>query len=117
MARDGSCLKLLVCRSRARPSLKPSRAGSSVLLRGWMFGDSLELDVPGGAVVGLGTAWLDDGSDPTGFHPDLVADSVAAAVRAILHGPVERHPSLPSGLSRLVRMHLRKVVARRTLLR
>lgn len=55
-------------------------------LDGWMIGDSLELDVAGGAAVGLRTAWLDDGSDPTGYHPDLLVDSVAAAVRAILAG-------------------------------
>jgi len=53
-------------------------------LEGWMIGDSLELDVAGGAAVGLRTAWLDDGSDPTGFHADVVVKSVAAAVRAIL---------------------------------
>ena len=58
-------------------------------LEGWMIGDSLELDVAGGAAVGLSTAWLDDGSDPTGYHPDLVVDSVAAAARAIL----DRQPS------------------------
>ncbi len=59
-----------------------SRLGCA--LEGWMIGDSLELDVTGGASVGLSTAWLDDGSDPTGYHPDLVVDSVAAAARAIL---------------------------------
>ncbi len=60
-------------------------------LEGWMIGDSLELDVAGGAAVGLSTVWLDDGSDPTGYHPDLVVDSVAAAVRTILDG----QPSAP----------------------
>ena len=58
-------------------------------LEGWMIGDSLELNVAGGAAVGLSTAWLDDGSDPTGYQPDLVVHSVAAAARAILAG----HPS------------------------
>lgn len=58
-------------------------------LEGWMIGDSLELDVAGGAAVGLKTAWLEDGSDPTGYHPDLFVDSVAAAVRAILDGQAD----------------------------
>lgn len=61
-------------------------------LEGWMIGDSLELDVAGGAAVGLRTAWLNDGSDPTGFHPDLVIDSVAAAARAILDGQLSATP-------------------------
>ncbi|WP_194288933.1 MULTISPECIES: HAD family hydrolase [unclassified Nocardioides] len=61
-----------------------SRLGCT--LEGWMIGDSLELDVAGGAAVGLSTAWLDDGSDPTGYRPDLVVGSVAAAARAILDG-------------------------------
>lgn len=55
-------------------------------LEGWMIGDSLELDVAGGAAVGLRTAWIADGSDPTGFHPDLIVDSVAAAARALVVG-------------------------------
>lgn len=55
-------------------------------LRGWMIGDSLELDVAGGAAVGLRTAWIDDDrSDPTPFGPDLVVGSVAGAA-ALLHG-------------------------------
>lgn len=53
-------------------------------IEGWMIGDSLELDVAGAAAVGLRTAWLNDGSNPSGYHPDLVVDSVAAAARAIL---------------------------------
>ena len=55
-------------------------------LEGWMIGDSLELDVAGGAAVGLRTAWLDDGAYPTGYQPDLIVGSVAAAaaVAAIL---------------------------------
>jgi FMN phosphatase YigB (HAD superfamily) len=61
-------------------------------LDGWMVGDSLELDVAGGAAVGLRTAWLDDGSDPTGFHPDLVVNSVAVAVQAILDGQSSTTP-------------------------
>ncbi len=53
-------------------------------LDGWMVGDTLELDVAGGNAVGLRTAWIDrDGSDPSGYQPDLVVDSVAAAARAI----------------------------------
>lgn len=53
-------------------------------LDGWMIGDSLDLDVAGGAAVGLRTAWIDDGSDPTGYRPDLVVDSVAAAASHII---------------------------------
>ncbi|OIJ26353.1 HAD family hydrolase [Nocardioides luteus] len=53
-------------------------------LEGWMIGDSLELDVAGGAAVGLRTAWIGDGSDPAGFRPDLVVDSVAAAASHII---------------------------------
>ncbi|MEQ7846188.1 HAD family hydrolase [Nocardioides kribbensis] len=67
-----------------------SRLGCA--LEGWMIGDSLELDVAGGAAVGLRTAWLDDGSDPTGYRPDLVVDSVAAAARAILDGQPSATP-------------------------
>lgn len=58
----------------------------SCVLDGWMIGDSLELDVAGGTAVGLRTAWLGDGSDLAGYHPDLIVDSVAAAARAILDG-------------------------------
>lgn len=53
-------------------------------LDGWMIGDSLDLDVAGGAAVGLRTAWIDDGSDPTWYRPDLVVDSVAAAASHII---------------------------------
>lgn len=56
-------------------------------LEGWMIGDSLELDVAGGAGVGLRTAWIDaDGVDPTAFRPHLVVRSVADAARRILAG-------------------------------
>lgn len=59
--------------------------GLGCALEGWMIGDSLELDVAGGAAVGLRTAWIDrDGADLTGYQPDLVVDSVAAAIRPIL---------------------------------
>lgn len=54
-------------------------------LEGWMIGDSLELDIAGGAGVGLGTAWIDDGSDPANYRPDLIVDSVAAAAAHILN--------------------------------
>lgn len=55
-------------------------------LEGWMIGDSLEQDVAGGAGVGLRTVWIADGSDPTGYHPDVIVDSVSAAVHVILGG-------------------------------
>jgi FMN phosphatase YigB (HAD superfamily) len=54
-------------------------------LEGWMVGDSLELDIAGGAGVGLHTAWIDDGSDPADYRPDLIVDSVAAAAAHILN--------------------------------
>mgnify|MGYP000598519994 CR=1 FL=1 len=54
-------------------------------LDGWMIGDSLELDVAGGAGVGLRTAWIDDGSDASGYRPDLIVDSVASAASVILN--------------------------------
>lgn len=56
-------------------------------LDGWMIGDSLELDIAGGACVGLKTVWInDDGTDPTtcSYRPDLIVDSVAAAAAVIL---------------------------------
>lgn len=49
-------------------------------LNGWMIGDSLELDVAGGAGVGLQTAWVDDGSDASDYRPDLIVDSVASVI-------------------------------------
>lgn len=56
-------------------------------LEGWMIGDSLEHDIAGGAAAGLRTAWIGkDGSDPARYRPTLIADSVAAAARAILDG-------------------------------
>lgn len=56
-------------------------------LQGWMIGDSLEADIAGAAAVGLSTAWLHRGPlGMTPHGPDLVVDSVAAAVQVILQG-------------------------------
>lgn len=54
-------------------------------LDGWMIGDSLELDVVGGAAVGLRTALI-SGAEPTqdGAHADLLVASVAEAAEAIM---------------------------------
>ncbi|GAB3929094.1 hypothetical protein GCM10011575_26010 [Microlunatus endophyticus] len=55
-------------------------------LDGWMVGDSLHLDVAGGAAVGLRTAWV----RPSGAHPGIdvspsvIAGSAADAIRQIL---------------------------------
>ncbi|GAB2462067.1 HAD family hydrolase [Nocardioides hungaricus] len=73
-----------------KPDQKVFRALAERLgcpLDGWMIGDSLELDIAGGACVGLKTAWInDDGTDPTTYscRPDLIVDSVAAAAAVIL---------------------------------
>lgn len=73
-----------------KPDQKVFRALAERLgcpLDGWMIGDSLELDVAGGACVGLKTVWInDDGTDPTtsSYRPDLIVDSVAAAAAVIL---------------------------------
>lgn len=73
-----------------KPDQKVFRALAERLgcpLDGWMIGDSLELDIAGGACVGLKTVWInDDGADPTtwSYRPDLIVDSVAAAAAIIL---------------------------------
>jgi HAD superfamily hydrolase (TIGR01549 family) len=55
-------------------------------LDGWMVGDSLQLDVAGGAAVGLRTAWVrPPGADPNiGVSPSVIADTAADAIRQIL---------------------------------
>lgn len=75
-----------------------SRLGCA--LEGWMIGDSLELDVAGGAAAGLRTAWIDDGSDPTEFRPDLIVDSVAAATTRIIKMSVPTPKFDPCGSPR-----------------
>lgn len=54
-------------------------------LDGWMFGDSLEIDVVGGAGVGLRTAWITTGSavEPE-IAPTMAGATVADAVGLIL---------------------------------
>ena len=59
-------------------------------LDGWMIGDSLELDVIGGAAVGLRTAWITaapappPASGPASVTATITAPSVSEAVRLIL---------------------------------
>lgn len=85
--RDGRCKEAPAC------DLRGTRSRLGCALDGWMIGDSLELDVAGGAAVGLRTAWIDrDGCNTAGYQPDLTVDSVATAVRTILHS--RRYPSL-----------------------
>ena len=56
-----------------------------VPLDGWMIGDSLEMDVAGGAGVGLKTAWITSSPSPTGeVAPTITAETVADAVHRIL---------------------------------
>jgi len=53
-----------------------------VPLAGWMIGDSLEMDVAGGAGAGLKTAWISASPSPTGeVIPTITAPTVAEAVR------------------------------------
>jgi HAD superfamily hydrolase (TIGR01549 family) len=82
---DGWVVSNAVGARKPRPEIFEALATRlGCALDGWMIGDSLELDVAGGAAVGLRTAWIDDGSDPTGFRPNLVVDSVAAAASHII---------------------------------
>lgn len=53
-------------------------------LDGWMIGDSLELDVAGGAGVGLKTAWITGSPQKAGTDVTITAPSVDEAVRQIL---------------------------------
>ena len=56
-----------------------------VPLAGWMVGDSLEMDVAGGAGAGLMTAWISSSPTPTGeVVPTITAPTVADAVHHLL---------------------------------
>lgn len=55
-----------------------------VPLDGWMIGDSLEMDVVGGAGVGLRTAWITPSSSLGEPTPTITATTVASAVHRIL---------------------------------
>ncbi|NUR07564.1 MAG: HAD family hydrolase [Nocardioidaceae bacterium] len=63
------------------------RAGST-LDGAWMVGDSLDADVAGAHAVGASAAWLPRAWDPlehtSGARPELVSESFAEAVGAIL---------------------------------
>ncbi len=55
---------------------------------GWMIGNDLPLDITGAHAAGLQTIWLAPRRHRTAFvgpAPDLMVDSVAEAVEAILH--------------------------------
>ena len=53
-------------------------------LDGWMIGDSHELDMAGGAAVGLNTAWITALPQTAGTDVTMAAASVAEAVHQIL---------------------------------
>lgn len=55
-------------------------------LKGWMVGDSLEMDVAGGLGAGLRTAWVTStpSTVPQAIRPTVTVASVAAAVDAIM---------------------------------
>lgn len=53
-------------------------------LDGWMIGDSVELDISGGAAVGLRTALIADSDTADSGGADLLVGSVAEAAQAIL---------------------------------
>lgn len=52
-------------------------------LEGWMIGDSLEMDIAGGAGVGLKTAWI-TATPSAEATPTITARTVADAIRLIL---------------------------------
>ncbi len=52
-------------------------------LEGWMIGDSREMDIAGGAGVGLKTAWI-TATPSADATPTITARTVADAIRLIL---------------------------------
>jgi putative hydrolase of the HAD superfamily len=53
---------------------------------GWMVGDRADADVAGALACGISSAWISRGRtwEEADFRPDIIADSVAGAVTAIL---------------------------------